>query len=67
MLRATSQTLILPAKLWDHDEMCKQIAPYVEDGSYIEMSGEDGAMWRWVFKHGECHEISAVITWPDVP
>ena len=53
-------------KLWDHDEMFKEIAPYVEDGSYIEMHGEDGSMWRWVFKNGVCHEIDPVITWPEV-
>lgn len=54
-------------KLWDHEKMCEQIAPFVEDGSYIEMHGEDGAMWRWVFQNGAFHEIEANITWPEVP
>jgi hypothetical protein len=41
------------------------IAPFVQDGSYIEMSGEDDVMWRWVFKGGECHEVTPTITWED--
>ena len=39
------------------------IAPYVEDGSYIEMSGEDGAIWRWVFNDGDIEEKNAKIVW----
>jgi hypothetical protein len=54
-------------KLRDHEKMCRQIASCVENDSYIEMRGEDGAMWRWVFRNGECHEIEAVIRWPDMP
>ena len=38
------------------------IAPYVEDGSYIEMQGEDDFRWRWVFKNGQCKEVAAKIT-----
>jgi hypothetical protein len=32
--------------LWD------AIAPFVESGSYIQMSGEDGNIWRWCFDNG---------------
>ena len=39
------------------------LAPFVEQGSFIEMSGEDGAMWRWTFKNKKCKEISPKITW----
>lgn len=39
------------------------IAPYVEDGSYIEMNGEDGALWRWAFEDGECIEKTPLIIW----
>ena len=53
-------------KLWDQREMFEQIAQFVEDGSYIEMHGEDESMWRWVFKNGVCHEIDAIVTWPEV-
>jgi hypothetical protein len=48
--------------LWD------ALAPFVKPESYIEMSGEDGYIWRWVFlpegPDGEmiCMEIPATIT-----
>ena len=51
--------------LRDDFEMFQKIAPFVRDGSFLEMTGEDGALWRWVFKDGECQEINAVVTWPD--
>jgi hypothetical protein len=54
-------------RLCDHRKMCDRIAPYAEDGSYIEMRGEDDAMWRWVFKHGKCHNINAAVSWPEIP
>ena len=50
---------------YDEGKMFAEIAPYVEDGSYIEMQGEDGAAWRWVFNKGKAREIKATITWPD--
>jgi hypothetical protein len=39
------------------------IAPYVHEGSFIQMVGEDGAIWRWSFKNKECTEIYPQITW----
>ena len=39
------------------------IAPFVEDGSYIEMFGEDGEIWRWVFHKDGMEEKSAKIIW----
>lgn len=39
------------------------IAPYVESGSYIEMRGEDGEMWRWVFEDKLFAEREAAIDW----
>jgi len=47
----------------DDHEFFHATAPYVEQGSYIQMRGEDGAMWRWVFKDGECKEIRPRIIW----
>jgi hypothetical protein len=32
------------------------IAPFVEDGSFIQMHGEDGCIWQWQFKNGTCKE-----------
>ena len=41
------------------------IAPYVEDGSFIEILGEDGARWRWAFHNGKCIELTPIGFWPD--
>ena len=50
---------------YDEDEMFEKIAPYVDDGSFIEMSGEDGAQWRWVFSGGKVREVKAKIIWDE--
>ena len=50
---------------YDEEVMFKKIATYVEDGSYIEMSGEDGARWRWVFSSGTVKEVRAKVVWDD--
>lgn len=50
---------------YDEEKMFQSIAPYVEDGSYIEMSGEDGARWKWAFNGGKFKEIQAKIIWLD--
>lgn len=34
----------------------RAIAPYVKNGSYICMRGEDGALWRWYFEDGTCKD-----------
>ena len=36
-------------KLGNDDIIFKTLAPYVEPNSYIQMQGEDGYIWRWVF------------------
>lgn len=50
-------------KLGDDTVLLGAIAPYVEPGSYIEMQGEDGSLWRWVFDGRTCQEKSATLTW----
>ena len=50
-------------KIGSDEVLFNAIAPFVEDGSYIEMQGEDGVMWRWVFEDGVCKEKNATITW----
>lgn len=62
---ATSIDFVGNKMSYDEDEMFKKIAPFVESGSYIEMRGEDGGMWRWVFENGNCREIKAKLTWPE--
>lgn len=36
-------------KLGDDDMLFNALAPYVDAGSYLEVSGEEGAQWRWTF------------------
>jgi hypothetical protein len=39
------------------------IAQYVKDGSYFVVTGENGAIWAWVFKGGEVRELPVTISW----
>lgn len=50
-------------KLGDDDVLFRAIAPYVKDKSYIELHGEDNAIWRWAFKNGRFLETYPEITW----
>lgn len=50
-------------KLGDDDVLFKAIAPHVVPGSYVEMVGEEGDRWRWVFDGVTCHEESATVTY----
>lgn len=36
------------------------IAPFVQDGSFIEWRGEDGGEYRWLFANGTCSEQTVV-------
>jgi hypothetical protein len=49
-------------KAGDCDLLFKAIAPYVEKDSYIEMSGEEGEIWRWKFNGKTMKEKQASIT-----
>lgn len=50
-------------KSGDDRVLFSAIAPYVTDGSYISMRGEDGFLWRWFFQNGECSEQEGQIVW----
>ncbi len=52
-------------KLSDEFAKFQSIACYVKDGSFIEISGEEGAKWRWIFKDNQCREIKAQISWSN--
>lgn len=43
-------------KLGDDNILFEAIAPYVKSGSFIQMCGEDGTIWRWVFENSKCEE-----------
>ena len=49
-------------KMGDDIILFKAIAPYVVKNSYIQMNGEDGCIWRWVFDGTTCKEVEAQIT-----
>lgn len=51
--------------LWDDKSLFEAVAPYVEDGSFIEMTGDEGEKWRWVFKDGGLKEIYAKVVWEE--
>lgn len=53
------------AKLGDDELIFTAIASCIENNSFIQMRGEDGGMWRWVFKDGICKEINAKIVWEE--
>jgi hypothetical protein len=50
-------------KMGNDLEFFNVIASHVVAGSFIEMSGEDGGLWRWVFDGKTCKEISPTIIW----
>lgn len=52
-------------KLRDDYEFWSSLAPFIEDGDYIEMEGEDFTLWRWAFKNGICKELEPTIIWED--
>lgn len=49
---------------WDWDGL-KKAAPYIQDGSFLEFSGEEGGRFRLVFHDGKMREVSAKLTWED--
>jgi hypothetical protein len=52
-------------KLGDEFQLFQVIAPFVEAGSYLEISGEDGTVWRWVFNGTTCEEKYADMSFED--
>ena len=51
---------------WGEDEeLFDAISPWVEAGSFIEMRGEDGDLWRWIFDGKSCKQVSPETVWPS--
>jgi hypothetical protein len=50
-------------KIGDEVILFCAIAPFVDAGGYIEMQGEDGALWRWKFDGKTCVEVAAKVSW----
>ena len=49
-------------KSGDDSALFNAIAPFVKRGSYIEMAGEDGNIWRWSFDGKVMKEIDGKVT-----
>lgn len=45
------------------DILFKAISPFVKEGSYVSMRGEDGAIWRWYFNGQTCIEQEGKVVW----
>lgn len=52
-------------KLGDEEQIFDAIATLVLDGNFIELMGEDGERWRWVFRNGSMDTVDAEIVWPE--
>lgn len=50
-------------KSWKELAIFNALAPFVKAGSFIEMDGEDGAIWRFQFNGKTCIENYPTITW----
>ena len=48
-------------------ELFKKIAPVVKNESFLKYQGEDGFLWKWVFKDGKCYEIKSKVVWDNEP
>jgi hypothetical protein len=49
---------------WGDDEILyTAISPFVEDGAAIEIHGEDGRQWRYLFEAGKYSKQIARISW----
>lgn len=46
-------------------EIFQVLAPFVEEGSFIQFVGEDYNIWRYAFKDGKCVEQYAEMRWRD--
>jgi hypothetical protein len=53
----------LGEKAGSDDDLMEVIAPFVKCGSYIQMRGEEGEIWRWFFKGGKMYQQEAKIVW----
>lgn len=52
-------------KLGDEEIILSAIAPYVENGSYIIIQGEEYERWKWKFVDGKLEEISGHYVFDD--
>ena len=51
----------------DEEELFRTLAPYVDDGSYLQFRGEDAEIWRYVFEGDSVERQDATMRyeWDD--
>ena len=52
-------------KAGSEEEWLSVLAPFVESGSYIEVSGENSEIWRWTFNNRQFENQTAHLCWKD--
>jgi hypothetical protein len=52
-------------KLGDDELFFQVIAPFVEKGSFVEMSGDDNGRWRWFFDGYTVLDQTAKVTYDE--
>jgi hypothetical protein len=52
-------------KLGDDFIFLQALAPFVVEGSYIDMEGEDGTHWSWRFKDGQLKELAGGVVFDE--
>lgn len=50
-------------KLGEEMILFEALAPYVKNGSYIEMRGDENSLWRWVFENGSVVDKTPRVSW----
>jgi hypothetical protein len=50
------------AKIGDEEKFFAAIAPAVEDGSFIDVIGEDDGRWRWMWENGKFYSQDVIRT-----
>ena len=53
-------------KLGDESLLFSTLAPFVEDDSAIVMVGEDGVLWRWLFRNGTVRKQLGQAVFPEL-
>lgn len=49
------------------DQFFETLAPYVDEGSYINWVGEFGDHWQWLFTGGMMRVLEGIITYSETP
>jgi hypothetical protein len=49
--------------LCDREKFLEIISPFVKDGSFVEMHGEDGDVFRIVFQKGKMRKTRPAVLW----